>query len=325
MTLRALFFAGGFVFLVLGLRAIHQGAETFPGGLTVLGLLPTYWVARLLESVRGQPFDVTAVWVLGLLTVALSVGWLVIAMREAKPPRLLRRGVRRLPWLFRLTTQPGADRATAAFVATMLLRDRQFRLRAVPLLVLPFAMGLLHELRADATGDAFFVVIEQFPAMYLPILMVFLPAADDWRGRWILDTAKDDWQGVRRGIGLGLLQVVVLPAMAVLLVLHAWLYDPLRAVLAVAFAGGVLMWSLPGVVQHLPAPPFTRSEEDRSGSADLGGNLGRALLLTAIALLFHATLDRVWLAAGIAAVVLVPGCRRALARGSYGGERFVEG
>jgi hypothetical protein len=289
-ALRTLLLAGGFVALALGIRAVRSGPETVPGGIELLRLVPTYWAARLLEPLGGRaapPWGYAAA--LAALVTLVLLAHAALVLRPAPATRAARSTGGALSWLGS-RARPGPERAYAELCGVLLRRERAFRLRALPLLLLPFAMALLAVLGdRSAAGEAFFAVVHQFPAMYLPILVPFLRGSEGFAARWITLTAPaEDRAAVHRGTALALLRRLFLPVAAVLCVVHALTFGLPGALATTGFALGVLMLLMPGALRALDVPPFSEDPDELGGQLDLGGMLFPALLLTVAALLFQA-------------------------------------
>jgi hypothetical protein len=202
----------------------------------------------------------------------------------------------------------------------MLLRERQFRVRAIPLLVLPFAMAFL-AVMSETAGDseALFAVVQQFPAIYLPFLIAFLPSSEGWQGRWIFFTSPaESMAAIRRGAAMAVLHVLAFPVMALLLVVHAMLFGPKSAVLTAAFSAGILLLLVPGSFRACEQPPFSASPDRLAAGPDLGGLFFRGVALTGAGVVFALLLERPAVAAAVAALALGAGIALSRSTAAFG-------
>lgn len=317
-TLRAMLLGFGFVGFALCMRHLEGSAADLPGGETAAWLWPPYHAARIVVSsaVGDAGSASTSFAILGGIALVL---WLwSLALPNAQTAARGRRV--RSSILMRLLSRfapHGPLRGIGAFTATMLWRSPGYRARVLPLFGLPAAMIFL-VLRGDDSGAAdgthpFLGVAMQFPAIYMPFLVAFLPRADDPETGWLFRTAPAlSITTIRNGALLALALFVLLPLFVVALVL-------LLATSAVPWPAAIgLVWLAWGTsvcatvvaLRRLVQVPFTTAD---SGDAplDMGTLMAGALVFgtaggaAAGALspmvqlglgLFVATLAWIWLA-----------------------------
>ncbi len=208
----------------------------------------------------------------------LSRGHAAITADAAESDELppLRRAGRLGTWFDRLVMKDPVERTGAWLTRTMLLRDPQIRLRALPALSMPFAPLLLglfwHRLGdplregddANLTLAAVYLVVLPVPAM-----VNALSGSRDADAAWILRAAPldgADRDRLLRGMLQTITLVIALPTAVLLIAVLAWewhaLTDPLllaAASVACAHLAGVLTIHLLG--KRLPCSrPFVRGE-----------------------------------------------------------------
>lgn len=277
-TLKALLLGLGLVLFVLSLPSLQKDASALPVGRTGAELLPPYHAARLL----AHPFE--EAWrglvLLGTLAVLLAAAVRLGERQRLRPARVRPAGpLQRL--VLRAAGSAGPERAVASFTATMLWRSPGLRARVLPLLGVPAAMAFLALHGSETRGRALLATMAlQFPAIYLPIVIAFLPRADQPGCRWVFDTAPArDPARMRRAVWLALWFALLLPVqVAVLAALLLAGLAPLVALPAGAFAIGAGGIAARTMVADLGDLPFSRDGDD-GAELQLGNLLGYGLLL----------------------------------------------
>lgn len=84
----------------------------------------------------------------------------------------------------------GRERATFEFVFDALAKEREFVLRAYPLLAVPLGFLVLGAREGDAASkEGLLALLFFIPGAYAPLLVAHTPGTGSPRARWILDTA----------------------------------------------------------------------------------------------------------------------------------------
>lgn len=178
-----------------------------PSGLLLW--VPAAWYAALVPGGPGGP-------ALELGLGALVATAAILALAPFPPPPKARRTGSALAYLLtpvrrlaaRVWVRP-TERASFEFVWDALPAERDFVARAYPLLAVPLAFLLLGAEGGSERGEGLLAIALFAPAIYLPILLMHVPATATPQARWILDTAPVDpaheAAGARKAIALRLL------------------------------------------------------------------------------------------------------------------------
>jgi hypothetical protein len=276
-TAKAVLLAGGVVLFALGFGCLRKDADALPIGRIGAELLPPYHAARFLADPLGEA------WRLPLLLGTGAVLLLAAALLGEREPARTGRVRARGP-LVRLAHALGGRGPTLAlthFTATMLWRSPRFRARVLPLFGVPAAMVFL-AYRGEGAGDRELLLgmVLQFPALYVPFLIGFLPAADQPDTDWVFRAAPPVTTAhLHRAVFAALVTHVLLPihALAAALLLAAsvtW-----QSVLAlVGFALGIAVLHVRAEARTLREFPFSCASQEAPG-IDLGKLLASALVL----------------------------------------------
>jgi hypothetical protein len=280
------------------LPALQKDAAALPIGRTAVAWLPPYQAARFLAAPAAEPGRLLLL--LGLGAVLLAAALLV---RDREADRSGRVGHARLIALHRRRLGRGPLLGLTGFVAIMLQRSPGLRARVLPLLGVPAALVLLALYGAQARAMAL-----QFPAIYLPFLVAFLPRADQAGAEWLFATAPGaSLERAQKGAFLAICSHVLLPvhalALAVMLALGiAWDF----AIPLGCFAMGLCVITARGQTGGLQAMPFTVEASGEEGTGDLGGAFGLVFVLSLAGAAFALVPDPVrWLLAASALVMAV--------------------
>lgn len=306
-TLKAALLALGVVGFALGMRGLGKGPEAMPIGRLGIELMPTWHAARFLVAPLQQLSH--GVITVGAGVVLLLLGVLVGERESARADRAGRDRVL-LP-LARRIARRGPLLGLTAFVATMLYRSAGFRARVLPLLGVPAAMAFLalQDGGASVRGRQLFVAMGlQFPAIYLPFLIAFLPRADQPDTGWVFEQSpRASVALAQRAAYVALCTHVLLPVHT--LALATMLLAGIGAVFALPVAGfslGAAMLVARGQIRALEQLPFTQAGDADAGK-DLGSPFASAILLSLLAAGFalasagvQAILAVTFLGAGIA-------------------------
>ncbi|MCA8971401.1 MAG: hypothetical protein KDC95_16530 [Planctomycetes bacterium] len=298
---RAAIFGGGFVALLLGLRAMLAGPETFPGGRALLEAVPTTWFADAILGRSVMAVVATMLFIVGSGALAMAVS----GLRE-RPSSGARRRIRTLGRMVDVLVKDPVRRAVATFTLDMLVRERSFRLRALPLLGLPAAAVLL-ALRADVGRErlpAMMALIHQLPAAYLPFLLLFAPYAENARAAWIVSLRLvNPIESYRAGFEVSL-SLLIVPVQVLLFAVHLSL-QPWQPALATTLGAIGLAWALmPFVAATVRELAFSVDPDDLEVPSDFGPTIGFALAMTGLSFVLAAAVRRAGLAAGIALLVV---------------------
>jgi len=317
VALQTLVFCGVIVGTVLGLRLLPQlAALTTPAG-ALLAYPPAWFAAPLRGGPLASPANLIA---LGALALAFAIFALApfppapAARRTSSPLAVLLRPARRLAtrvWVRR------DERAVFDLVYDALPAERDFVMRTYPLVAIPLAFLLLGPRPGDARGEGLLALLLFTPAIYLPILLVHLPATATPAARWIVDTAPLA-ESSEREAAIKALAVRFLFPLYVALALVTWAQAGGELALRVAPPAAVaglfsLRFAYPACVG---APPLSLSVQDLP-SAFQDSFTGTLMLFAAVhtilAILVHATvgpLAGLAIAGAVAAVELLRGARR---------------
>jgi hypothetical protein len=287
-TLKALLLGFGVVLFVLGMPALQRDADALPIGRVGAQLLPTYHAAKLLADPAAQAWRLLLLLGAGALLLLLG-RWLGAHERETAD-RVVGSGPTGRALLAAARSAP--ERGLLAFVEAQIWRSPGLRAHALPLLGIPAAVAFLALRSADGTARAMFVAMAlQFPGIYLPFVIAFLPRSDHPGASWLFASAPAIEQAlVQRATWLALIAQVLLPVHLVAWTLLALAGAPLPTVLGDgAFALGAAALLAPAMLHNLPSIPFTRDEAGDAG-IELGNVMPFALLLAGAGLGFaHAS------------------------------------
>jgi len=276
--IRAILFGGGFLAILLGFRAMHQGPQVFPGGRALLELMPPYWYARALT---GGP----ALWNLLALLAPVVVGLALWSIARLDAPRSAKRRSHRagpIAVLARLLASGPRERGMTTFAVAMLARERSFRLRALPLLGLP-AMAVVLGLRSNVDPGRLpflLALMHNLPLAYLPFLIFFVPYSENARASWLVGVSVGNpVQAGRRGVALAF-ALLMIPLQGLLLIVDA-AERGLAAAWPTTLAALGLAWiTIPLLCRALQQPVFSRSPDELAPPGDLGGPVGVGIGVT---------------------------------------------
>lgn len=216
-------FCGTIVGAVLGLRYLPTlAAIQAPSG--ALSLYPpacfASWVLpAALERAPLQVWSALLASVAALTILACAPFPPPLRARSTRTPlALLLAPLRRLAislWVRR------SERASFDLVYDALPTERDFVLRAYPLVAIPLAFLLIGESSEDAQGGGLLALLSFTPAIYLPVLLLHVPATATPAARWIFDTAPlapaDEREGAIKAIAVRFLAPLYLALLAVCL------------------------------------------------------------------------------------------------------------
>ncbi len=279
---RALLLAAGTVAFALCLSHLDETADALPGGRAAALSWPPYWAARWLAAPIGGAVFGLGVFGLGALVLgaALLVGDRASTERSrVMPPRHgpLNRLENRL-------AGGGALLAATTFTSTMMRRSTSFRARVLPLLGVPAALALLAS--GEAVGrqqQVLLGVTLQFPAIYLPFLVMFLPYVDQpAAGHVFVTSPRHDLTLAREGALIALAVRVLLPIHVLAIALSLALgFEASVAIGLPAFSWGLAVLVAALSMGRLEFAPFTVAEGDEP-APDLGGMIGPAMVLAVL-------------------------------------------
>ncbi len=277
--------SGLFLGSLLGLQAMFQGAQSFPGGRTLLHSLPPYWGARLAQwIVDGRDPGVFAWLLVGLfLTPFLIQGMTsVLPLRPGEGPQKRMR----IPVLARLFGVGAADKGILQYTLILLGRDQAYRLRAIPLLGLPVAVVLLamHAGISEQEIPFFFALVHNLPLAWLPFLLHFVPYATDHEGSWLTKLGPEDpLRTGRRGVLLSF--AVWMLRLQFLLFLLDFGFRGFGPALLTSLLGlGLAFTILPFLVASIKELPFSQDPADLKPPELGGGPMLLAVLIPVLAL-----------------------------------------
>jgi hypothetical protein len=276
-TAKAVLLALGVIAFATCLPALGKGADALPIGRAGAELIPTYHAARFLAAPADE-------WHRGLLLLGLGAGLLLLStlVRDREPTRARRAGRSLLMVVHSARLRGGPLLGMTEFVATMLYRSPGLRGRVLPLLGVPAALVLLSLSDSDTGAQQLFLAMAlQFPAIYLPFLVAFLPRADHPGASWVFPSSPGaSLETARKAAFLALVSHVLAPLHAIaLLAMLALGVEWSFAVPVSLFASGLASLAARGQAAALPELPFTRAEDDEATGGDPGQAFGLALVL----------------------------------------------
>ncbi len=280
-TTKAALLGFGVAGFALGMRRLRGTIADLP-----LADLAQYWPPYLAARVLVSPANaLDAVVILaGALAVVFAVATAVSRVRrEVASRHMPSRGLLRR--LLLRSVGAGPERAFADFTATMLLRSPGFRSRVLPLFGIPIAMvALAANTAAPSTTPLLAGVALQFPAIFLPFLVAFLPRADQAHVDWVFTTSPTPDLGLaRRAARVALVICVLVPTIVVAAATTVLLGIDVRTVLfcsVLAFATGVFVADFS--TARLPCLPFTDSVDRPETALDFGPLMVGAFVLTGL-------------------------------------------
>ncbi len=279
-TLKAFALGGGLVGFAVSLQHLDGTADDLPFGRLAVMCWPPYWGARFLaDPITALPFGLALIG--GLLLVYLLAA--LVGVRESNSES---RRSGNQTWLQRLDLRfcghRGPLRGATEFTATMLFRSASFRARVLPLFGIPVAMILLAFTQQNGGEDPLLLlgITLQFPAIYTPFLIAFLPHSEYEGSSWLFDTSPHHNLPLAREASL------------IALSTHVLLPTHLIAALGIALAGigvttaislGLFSWGLSVFVtafaiRVLEHTPFSLDETEPQ-DLQFGGIIGFALVL----------------------------------------------
>ena len=200
------------------------------------------------------------------------------------------------------------ERASFELVWQALPKEREFVLRSYPMLGIPLAFLVAGA--SDSEGwkrEGLLALLCFTPGVYLPVLLVHVPASRSAAARWILDSAPVAPAVLAAGARKALALRFVLPLYALLFTL-AWSQASLDFALRMAPTGFLVsLLALQPLYELLVhEPPLSVLPEAIETRMDWGGPLmGLALGLTVAAVLALQFVSSVPIALGVCAALLI--------------------
>lgn len=270
-TLRAVLFGGGFIAFALCLRLLGQTADDLPLGRIGAWSWPPYHAALLLAYPAAW---IPAACLAGLAAV-LALGH--VSVGDVSRPRSRKRAAARSPGpLARIEhrlAHGGALFGATRFVATMLFRSPSFRARVLPLLGMPVAMSILTFLGDEPSGRRLLLgMTMQFPAVYLPFLIAFLPNAERIGSGQVFRASPDATVLVAREASLIALTTRILTPLILLGGIGGLAFggeDALTMVALTTFSWGAAVLLAASQLSGLNVMPFTLDSEEQSDPAPM--------------------------------------------------------
>jgi hypothetical protein len=187
-------FCGVLVGLLVGLAALPELAAVDAPRGALLALPPAWFATPLLAA----PLD-TAPLAVGLALGALAAAAVTLACAPFPPAPRARRSASAMSFLLAPVRAVATrfwvrrdERAVFDLVYDALPNERDFVARTYPLVAAPLAFLLLGAEPDTARGQGLFALLLFAPAIYLPVLLLFVPTTATPPARWLLDTAPLD-------------------------------------------------------------------------------------------------------------------------------------
>ena len=200
ILLQTALFCVTIVGIVLGLRSLPWLSKLEPGDS--LGMYPP---AAFATWVLPDPFA-TAPLACGLALASALLALTVLACAPFPPPLRTRsthtplaivlaplRAIATRLWLRR------EERASFDLVYDGLPTERDFVIRAYPLVAVPLAFLLIGESANDGSGEGLLALLVFTPSIYLPVLLMHVPATATPQAHWLFETAPLSHRSEREG------------------------------------------------------------------------------------------------------------------------------
>jgi len=288
----------------LGLRHASAMVDWRAPADAVAGLAwyPPAWFAGPLAAVSDR--ESLRLWKLAPL--ALALGSLALLVLLPPPPR---EAARRGQPLLSLLLTPFRRLAIALWVAPSergafdlvfdaLPKEREFVLRTYPLIAVPLAFLVV--------DPEMLPVLVFTPGVWLPILLMHVPASSSHAARWLLDTAPIEPRALANGALKAVVVRFVLPLYALLALLAAGVGGIPFALRMVPAGLLVSVFVLRGTwSQCVDAPPLSTAPAELRVPYNLLSLLGTlAVVLTLVSIAAMLALDT-WLPAAAVTAALV--------------------
>ena len=283
VLLQTLLFASVVVGALIGLRSVPELARVArpEDGPQWLSWLPSAWFAR----------GFTGTWWPAVLATISALALLVIAP-AAPAPSALRRGALSyvLTPLHTLAVRIWVrrdERASFELVARLLPLERDVVLRTYPLVGIPLAFLAAGAKSGGPEREALLALLLFAPPVWMPILLVHVPASASHAARWLLDGAPLDPSALHGGARKAIAVRFLFPLYAALFVLAAWQAGPGFAVRLVVPAA-LVAWLVLGPIYDMCVRdlPLSRSPDDLLVEMDWTGamiTLGAVQVVAAVA------------------------------------------
>jgi len=302
VLVQTLLFAGVVIGALVGLRSVPELARlTGPhDGPTWLTLLPSTWFARAVTGEVGAALAATA--------TAIA---LLVVVPSAPAPGPLRRGalafvLTPIHALAVRTWVRREERASFELVARLLPLERDVILRTYPLVGIPLAFLAAGAKSGGAEREALLALLLFAPPVWMPVLLVHVPATASHGARWLLDGSPLDRAHIAAGARKAVFVRFLLPLYAVLFGLAVWQAGPAFATRLVIPAALVAWLTIEPLYELCVRDlPLSRSPDDLLVEMDWTGAmiaLGAVQVIAAV--LAWKFLDT-WPAAGLATLVLL--------------------
>ena len=281
---------------VVGLRHVPELAALQAPGPLLLAFPPAWFATPLLES----PFASAGAhaWLAVGAGLATLVTLLVAPFPSAGPrrggPSPLERVLHPLRLLALRLWLTREERGPFDLVYEGLGRERDFVVRAYPLIAIPLAFLFLGADPDDPRGAGLTAILLFSPAIYLPVLLVHVPATATPQASWLLEAAPVSPGAIARGAQKAIFLRFLVPLHVLLLCLAvsmggaalALQVAPVGAVatiVALRLAWGSCVSALP---MSLPADELGSAWQGEFSKVlfALGGTMAVLALCTAVAL-----------------------------------------
>lgn len=302
VLLQTLLFAGVVVGALIGLRSVPELARIarLEDGPAWLAWLPSAWFAR----------GFAGTWWPAVAASACALALLVVAP-AAPAPSALRRGALSyvLSPLHALAARAWVrrdERASFELVARLLPLERDVVLRTYPLVGIPLAFLAAGAKSGGPEREALLALLLFAPPVWMPVLLVHVPASASHSARWLLDGAPIDVGALHAGARKAVAVRFLVPLYAVLYVLAAWQAGPAFATRLVVPAA-LVAWLVLGPIYELCVRdvPLSRSPDDLLVEMDWTGAMIALGAVQVIAAVAAWKLLDAWPAAIAASIVLI--------------------
>ncbi|MFO0981867.1 MAG: hypothetical protein U1E76_09025 [Planctomycetota bacterium] len=280
---------------VLGMpKLIGEGQGAVVEALRPLGLWwPPAGYAHLFCAGSGSEFVARGAWLASAATL-LAVAALLLAGRTFEPALAAaparapaRRIIDRLIGCLALRIATPVERPFFLFAALNFRRDFGFRLRAYPLLVYPIAILAF---AGANTADHYYVIMLQVVALYMMLIVAFVPYTDHPAAAWLLKTLPIASRSrALLGVEKAFVWTFLAPTYALIAAALACVWRPWLAVTQTALAGIVATMFVALAFKQQRGLPFTEEFRGQLGSESSASALmGFTLVLGVLGFLQYA-------------------------------------
>lgn len=322
VLVQVLLFCGVIMGTVVGLQYLPTLALIEAPSRNLLLYPPACFGSFLL----AEPFATPAPWIAILATLGAALTMVLAPFPPQPRARRTRSPLSILLHPLRLFAQRvwvrKEERAIFDLVYDALPSERDFVMRAYPLVAVPLAFMLLGAEPGDVRAQGYISLLLFTPAIYLPVLLVHLPATATPAARWLVETSELD-PAVEREGALKAVAMRFLAPLYIALIAVAWAQSDLDLTLRLACpaaAAGLITLRLSYHPKLVSSPPLSQNVHELTSAFEgsLSSTLlGMAMVHPVLAILTFKLVDSALLGltiGGLAVVVELVNARRSADR-----------